>query len=105
MDSYVAGGWRSLGGETVPVLDSSTGVEVARLPLAPVPAAEALEYARKHGSALRALSFHERAAILKKLGTHLLEHKDALYELSAQAGATKRDSAVDIDGGAGTLLS
>jgi len=105
MDSYVAGAWRSPQGETQAVLDSSTGVEVARLPLAPVPAAEALEYARSSGAGLRALSFHERAALLKKLGTYLLERKDALYELSAQAGATKRDSAVDIDGGAGTLLS
>ncbi|HUR14463.1 MAG TPA: phenylacetic acid degradation bifunctional protein PaaZ [Mycobacteriales bacterium] len=105
MDSYVAGTWRAPHGETVPVLDSSTGTEVARLPLAPVPAAEALAYARDNGGALRAMTFHERAAILKQLGTYLLERKDVLYELSAQAGATKRDSAVDIDGGAGTLLS
>jgi oxepin-CoA hydrolase/3-oxo-5,6-dehydrosuberyl-CoA semialdehyde dehydrogenase len=70
-----------------------------------VAAAEALAYARERGAELRALSFHDRASILKKLGTHLLERKDVLYELSAQAGATRRDSAVDIDGGAGTLLS
>jgi oxepin-CoA hydrolase/3-oxo-5,6-dehydrosuberyl-CoA semialdehyde dehydrogenase len=105
VDSYVAGAWRSLGGDTQPVLDSSTGEVVAQLPLAPVPAAEALAYARANGAALRDLSFHDRAAILKQLGTYLLEHKEVLYELSAKAGATKRDSGVDIDGGAGTLLS
>jgi oxepin-CoA hydrolase/3-oxo-5,6-dehydrosuberyl-CoA semialdehyde dehydrogenase len=105
MDSFVAGTWRSPTGETLPVLDSSTGAVVAQLPLAPVPAAEALAYARQHGPGLRALSFHERAAILKQLGTYLLEHKDVLYDLSAQAGATKRDAGIDVDGGAGTLLS
>ena len=105
MDSFVAGSWRSPTGETLPVLDSSTRAEVARMPLAPVPAAEALAYARENGPAIRALSFHDRAAILKQLGTYLLERKDVLYDLSAQAGATKRDAGIDVDGGAGTLLS
>lgn len=105
MRSYVAGGWRTLPGGTLPVLDSSTGADVAQLPLAPVPAAEALQHARTHGGALRALSFHARAGILKQLGAAVLSHKDELYALSAQAGATPRDAAVDVDGGAGTLLS
>ncbi len=105
MESYVAGRWRGTKGEAVPVLDSSTGAEVARMPLGPVPAAEAFAYARDSGAALRALTFHDRAAILKQLGNYLLERKDVLYESSAQAGATKRDSGIDIDGGAGTLLS
>ncbi len=105
MQSFVAGAWRTLDGDTAPVLDASTGEEVARLPLAPVPAAEALAYARAHGANLRALSFQDRAAILKQLGTAVLERKEELYALSAQAGATARDAAVDVDGGAGTLLS
>jgi oxepin-CoA hydrolase/3-oxo-5,6-dehydrosuberyl-CoA semialdehyde dehydrogenase len=105
VDSFVAGAWRSPQGDTQPVLDSSTGEVVAQMPLAPVPAAEALAYARANGAALRDLSFHDRAAILKQLGTYLLERTDVLYELSAKAGATKRDSGVDIDGGAGTMLS
>lgn len=105
MQSFVAGAWRTLPGETVPVLDSSTGEEVARLPVAPVPAAEALAHARGHGGALRALSFHDRAGLLKALGSAVLARKDELYALSAQTGATTRDAAVDVDGGAGTLLS
>jgi oxepin-CoA hydrolase/3-oxo-5,6-dehydrosuberyl-CoA semialdehyde dehydrogenase len=105
MDSWVAGSWRKASGETTPIVDSSTGEEVARMPLAPVPAAEALAYARERSPALRALSFHDRATILKQLGTYLLGRKDELYALSAQAGATARDSGFDVDGGAGTLLS
>lgn len=47
------------------------------------------------------------ATILRNLGKHLLEEdvKAALYELSATTGATKKDSWIDIDGGAGVLLS
>lgn len=55
------------------------------------------------GPALRALTFHERADILRALAKHLGEHKEALYALSADTGATKRDNFFDIDGGIGTL--
>jgi oxepin-CoA hydrolase/3-oxo-5,6-dehydrosuberyl-CoA semialdehyde dehydrogenase len=57
------------------------------------------------GPALRALTFHERAGLLKQLGKHLMTLKDELYEESFHTGATRRDSAVDIDGGIGTMLS
>ena len=57
------------------------------------------------GPALRALTFHERAGLLKALAKHLTELKDEFYELSLRTGATKRDSLVDIDGGIGTLFA
>ncbi|MBD5635274.1 MAG: phenylacetic acid degradation bifunctional protein PaaZ, partial [Candidatus Eremiobacteraeota bacterium] len=50
-------------------------------------------------------TFHQRAALLKELGTYLNERKAPLYELSNETGATKRDNFVDIDGGIGTLFS
>ncbi|MCS5677169.1 MAG: aldehyde dehydrogenase family protein, partial [Acidimicrobiales bacterium] len=56
------------------------------------------------GPALRALTFHERAALLKALGQHLLTEKDHLYDLSTATGATRADSWIDIEGGAGVLL-
>ena len=105
MESYVAGRWRPMEDEGTPVLHAATGEEVARVSQHPVPAAEALAYGRSQGPALRELTFHERAAILKQLGTHLLERKEELYELSYATGATLRDSGIDIDGGFGTLLS
>ena len=40
--------------------------------------------------------------MLKALGAHLTAHKDALYALAADTGATKRDNFFDIDGGIGT---
>ena len=64
-----------------------------------------LEYARDVGGpALRALTFHERAALLKGLAKLLGEHKDEFYQLSYATGATKADSWVDIDGGISTLF-
>jgi len=105
MESYVAGSWRAMQDEGTPVLHAATGEQVARVPQEPVPAAEALAHARTNGVALRELTFHERAAILKQLGGYLMERKEELYELSFATGATRRDSGIDIDGGFGTLLS
>src|SRR6201996_3374362 len=57
------------------------------------------------GPALRALTFHQRAKMLKALGDAIMARKDALYALSAETGATKSDSWIDIEGGAGTLFA
>ena len=57
------------------------------------------------GPALRKLTFHERALILKELAKYLSERKEALYATSTQAGCTKADSWIDIDGGIGVLFT
>ncbi|MEO7410110.1 MAG: phenylacetic acid degradation bifunctional protein PaaZ, partial [Sphingomicrobium sp.] len=57
------------------------------------------------GPALRALTFHQRARIIKGLGLAILAHKEELYALNAASGATRKDGWIDIEGGAGTLLS
>jgi len=67
---------------------------------------EALTYARKHGNtSLMALDFQRRASCLRELGKYLLEHKESLYTLSRHTGATRADSWIDIEGGAGTLFA
>src|SRR6266536_2757211 len=66
----------------------------------------ALDYGRSSGGpALRELTFHQRAALLKSLGQLLREHRQELYALSARTGATLGDSKFDVDGGIGVLLS
>jgi oxepin-CoA hydrolase/3-oxo-5,6-dehydrosuberyl-CoA semialdehyde dehydrogenase len=57
------------------------------------------------GPALRKLTFHERARMLKALGLAILTRKEELYELNYQTGATRKDGWIDIEGGAGTILS
>ena len=57
------------------------------------------------GPALRKLTFHDRARIIKGLGLAILGAKEQLYELNYLTGATRKDGWIDIEGGAGTLLS
>ncbi|GHF07866.1 bifunctional aldehyde dehydrogenase/enoyl-CoA hydratase [Amycolatopsis deserti] len=104
--SYVSGGWRTGEGEGVPLHDAVTGAEVARISTAGIDMAAALEHGRRVGGpALRELTFHQRAALLKAVASHLREHRDELYELSAKTGATLGDSKFDVDGGIGVLFA
>src|SRR6476659_4430733 len=106
LESYAAGRWFRASDEGTPLLDASTGEEVARISSKGLDLGAMTSYARRVGGpAIRELTFHQRAALLKELGLHLMEDKDELYELSYRTGATKRDSMVDIDGGIGTMLS
>src|SRR6201994_4825107 len=57
------------------------------------------------GPALRAMTFHQRAKMLKALGDAIMARKEELYALSEETGATRSDSWIDIEGGAGTLFS
>ena len=104
--SYVSGQWHTPDDEGRPLHDATTGAEVARISSAGIDFAAALEHGRKVGGpALRALTFHQRAALLKALASHLREHREELYEVSAWSGATKGDSMFDVDGGIGVLFS
>ena len=104
--SYVGGAWIDPADEGRPVLDAVTGEEVARVSSAGIDFGAALDYGRATGGpALRELTFHQRAALLKSLGLLLREHRPELYALSARTGATLGDSKFDVDGGIGVLLS
>ena len=104
--SYVGGAWTDPADEGRPVLDAVTGEEVTRVSSAGIDLAAALDYGRiAGGPALRELTFHQRAALLKSLGQLLREHRQELYALSARTGATLGDARFDVDGGIGVLLS
>lgn len=55
------------------------------------------------GPALRKLTFHQRADRLRSLAAYVSERKERLYKLAGNTGATRRDNAIDIEGGLGTL--
>ena len=68
LESYAAGRWYAAPDEGTPLHDASTGEEVARISSTGLDLAGAARYARDVGGpALRALTFHERAGILKAL--------------------------------------
>jgi oxepin-CoA hydrolase/3-oxo-5,6-dehydrosuberyl-CoA semialdehyde dehydrogenase len=104
--SYTAGRWYTAPDEGRPLHDAATGAEVARISSTGLDMRAALEHGRRVGGpALRELTFHQRAALLKALGGHLREHREELYAVSACTGATLADSKFDVDGGIGVLLA
>jgi oxepin-CoA hydrolase/3-oxo-5,6-dehydrosuberyl-CoA semialdehyde dehydrogenase len=106
LESYVSGRWHAARGQGVALRDASTGDLVAEASSAGIDFGEVLTYARSRGGpALRLLTFHERAALLKALAKRLLDFKAEFYELSYRTGATKDDSWIDIDGGIGTVFA
>lgn len=106
LESYIAGDWVCGAGKAVPLLDAATGAEVALIDASGLDMKRALNHGREAGGpALRKLSFHERALMLKALGQALMEAKEEFYALSTATGATRTDSWIDIEGGIGTLLS
>ncbi|OZE40073.1 MULTISPECIES: phenylacetic acid degradation bifunctional protein PaaZ [unclassified Rhodococcus (in: high G+C Gram-positive bacteria)] len=106
LESYAQGTWYSATDEGAPLLSAVDGSEIARVSSSGLDVAGMVDYARTVGGpALAALTFHERAALLKQLGLTLLAGKEEFYQLSRHTGATVRDSGVDIDGGFGTVLS
>lgn len=105
LKSFVSGRWVEPQGDGVPIDDAVTGAEIARASSDGIDSAAALAYGRRHGgTALAALTFHERAGLLKALGLFLRDHRTDLYELSTHAGATLADARTDVDGGIGVLL-
>ncbi|AQY00926.1 phenylacetic acid degradation bifunctional protein PaaZ [Microbacterium foliorum] len=108
LPSYIQGEWWT---PTSParfteVRDASTGDVLTLVSTDGLDLAGALAHARSVGQkSLGALTFHQRAVLLKQFALALTERKDELYALSARTGATKSDSWVDIDGGIGVLFS
>lgn len=106
LESYAQGRWFTADDAGSVVTSAVDGSDVARISSSGLDVAGMVAHARAVGGpALRALTFHERAGLLKQLGLTLMAGKEEFYELSTSTGATTRDSAVDIDGGIGTVLS
>ncbi|MCC5948936.1 MAG: phenylacetic acid degradation bifunctional protein PaaZ [Nitriliruptoraceae bacterium] len=105
LSSYVAGTWITPdGGEAV--VSPVTGATICQVSTDGVDDGEAVRHAREVGGpALRALTFHQRAWLLKDLVKVIAAHKQDLYELSALSGATSKDAWVDVDGGMGAVAT
>ncbi|AGT08256.1 phenylacetic acid degradation bifunctional protein PaaZ [Paracoccus aminophilus] len=106
LESYVLGQWTPGAKDGQTILDAGTGQPVATIDSSGIDFAEVLNYGRSvAGPALRKLSFHDRAGMLKALGLKLMEQKEEFYAESFRTGATRPDGWVDIEGGIGTMLT
>ncbi|OEO25961.1 phenylacetic acid degradation bifunctional protein PaaZ [Pseudomonas sp. J237] len=105
LQSFIGGRW--IGQQGTQALRSALdGHTVARTHEETLDFAEAVEHGRRHGiAALMTMDFQQRAARLKALGKYLSERKEQLYAISHHSGATRADSWIDIEGGAGTLFA
>ncbi|MEX5600276.1 phenylacetic acid degradation bifunctional protein PaaZ [Pseudophaeobacter sp. C1-32P7] len=105
ISSYAAGDWVKPGAGARNIASAVTGATIASAGNDDLDVQAMLDHARKVGGpALRKLTFHDRARMLKALATELGKNKDALYDLSFHTGATQSDHMIDIDGGIGTMF-
>ncbi|MCC2097491.1 MAG: 3,4-dehydroadipyl-CoA semialdehyde dehydrogenase, partial [Hyphomicrobiales bacterium] len=105
LQSYIGAAWRDGEGEGRSFGDPVTGQVIGTVDSTGLDMANALDFARnKGGAALRAMSFAQRGAVLNAIADALLAGRGAYDEIARRnSGNTKRDAAIDIDGGIGTL--
>src|SRR5882724_7150307 len=106
LQSYAQGQWVTGTGRGTELFHAVTGEKIAEATSEGLDFKGMLEYARRVGGPkLRAMTFHQRARMLKAMAQHLMAGKEELYQVSAATGATKADSWVDIEGGIGTFFA
>ena len=105
VSSFATGQWITPGAGARNIASAITGEVIATAGNDALDVQSMLDYARNIGGpALRKMTFHDRARMLKALALHLREHRKSMYELSFNTGATQSDHQIDIDGGIGTML-
>ncbi|MGC1502618.1 MAG: phenylacetic acid degradation bifunctional protein PaaZ [Sulfitobacter sp.] len=105
VQSFAAGQWLPTGAGNRAIASAITGDVIAQAGNDALDVQAMLGYARDIGGpALRKLTFHDRAKMLKAVALYLMERKQALYDLSYDTGATLGDHKIDVDGGIGTML-
>jgi oxepin-CoA hydrolase/3-oxo-5,6-dehydrosuberyl-CoA semialdehyde dehydrogenase len=106
IQNYAEGKWVDGDGDGAPLFNAITGEEIATVSSSGLDFAAMMDYARKNGGpALAKMTFQERGLMLKALALHLMSIKKKFYSVSAQTGATKVDSWIDIEGGIGNLFA
>ncbi|MHC5178488.1 phenylacetic acid degradation bifunctional protein PaaZ [Serratia rhizosphaerae] len=106
LNSYLSGRWLYGQGPAREIRHALTGEPLYQVCSEGLPLADSLSYAREQGGrALAAMTFQQRAQMMKAVAKYLLAHKETLYEISYQTGATRSDGWVDIEGGIATLFA
>ncbi|GDX03941.1 phenylacetic acid degradation bifunctional protein PaaZ [Buttiauxella sp. A111] len=106
LTSYLSGQWVMGHGKERTINHAISGEALYQVTSEGLDMAQARRYAIDNGgTALRSMTFVQRAAMLKAVAKHLLANKESFYAISYQTGATRADSWVDIEGGIGTLFA
>ena len=106
IQSYVNGQWVSGDGHSTKCFNAVNDEIIGEINSLTSGFDSLLDYGRtKAGPALRKLTIHQRAQMIKALASYLLERKEDFYRISYLSGATRSDSWVDIEGGIGTMFS
>ena len=104
--SFSAGKWIGCDDGACEIFSAITGDLIARAGNSSLDFEAMLDIARTVGGpSLRAMTFHDRARLIKAIALTLTKHKQALYDISFSTGATQKDHLIDIDGGIGTLFA
>ncbi len=104
--SFVLNEWVEGAGEGVPVDNAITGENVSVVSSHGINFEKLVSYGRDVGGpALRKMTIHDRANMLKAVAQYLIKNKKRYYALSLLTGATRSDSWIDIEGGLGTFFS
>src|SRR5919205_2250495 len=104
--NYAQDRWYGAESGLAPVESAVSGEVIAETGSGGLDFAAMLDHARQVGGpALRRMTFHQRAWMLKDLANAVMARKEELYELNYETGATRTDGWIDIEGGAGTLFS
>jgi len=105
-DNYALGKWKKGDGEGTPLYNAINGDQIGTATSKGLDFSEMMNYAREVGGpVLRKMTFQERGLMLKALALHLHSIKNKFYALSAETGATKIDSWIDIEGGIGNIFA
>lgn len=106
LQSYARDRWTGGAGAETRIASAVTGETVAQFSPAALDFRAMASHAREVGGGnLRKLTFLQRAAVVKALGTAIMDRKEELYALNFHTGATRKDGWIDIEGGAGALFS
>lgn len=105
LENYLEGRWQAGQGQDAVLVDPVLGTQLATLGAKGLDLTAAYRYAREQGGkALRALSYAERAGLLKQIAEVLQANRDKYYDISLQnSGTVANDTAVDVDGSFYTL--
>ncbi len=107
LGSWVSGGWVEGKGKPASLVNPTTEEVLAETSTDGIDMAGALAFAREQGGpSLRALTFKERGALIRKLSRAIHEKRDELIGLGVQnAGNTRSDAKFDVDGASITLAA